>query len=90
MSLFKRKPESPQEIAAEERLDEVTREVASQELDKEGSRETRGFFGPLTLWFHARPRALRWVRGDPVPEPVDDPDSGSEEGLRDVLHEQPK
>jgi len=45
MSLFKRKPESPQEIAAEERLDEVTREVASQELDKEGSRETRGFLG---------------------------------------------
>jgi hypothetical protein len=90
MSLFKRKPESPQEIAAEERLDEVTREVASQELDKEGSRETRGFFGPLTLWFRARPRALRWVRGDPVPEPVDDPDPGNEEGLRDVLHEQPK
>jgi len=90
MSLFKRKPESPQEIAAEERLDEVTREVASQELDKDGSREQRGFFGPLTLWFRARPRALRWVRGDAVPEPRDDPDPGSEEGLRDVLHEQPK
>jgi hypothetical protein len=90
MSLFKRTPESPQEIAAEAKLDEVTREVAFEELDKEGSRERSGLFGPLLLWFSARPRALRWVRGDPVPEPVDDPDPGSEEGLRDVLDEKPK
>jgi hypothetical protein len=32
---FKKKQESPEEIAAEERLDEVTREVAAGELDKE-------------------------------------------------------
>jgi hypothetical protein len=88
MSLFKRKPESPQEIAAEKRLDEGTREVASQELGKEVSREKSGFLGPLTYAFRrARPSALRRVSGDPVPEPVENPDPGSEEGLRDALRD---
>jgi hypothetical protein len=35
---FKRKKESPQEIAAEERLDDVTREVAWDEFDKAKTR----------------------------------------------------
>ncbi|HET8895055.1 MAG TPA: hypothetical protein VFM96_13255 [Gaiellaceae bacterium] len=80
-------PESPEEIAAERKLDGATREVASQELDKEVTREKSGFFGPLTFWFRGFPKPLRWVRGDPVPEPLDDPDPTSEEGLRDALHE---
>lgn len=36
---FKRKPESPQEIAAEQRLDEATREVAWGEFGKESAHE---------------------------------------------------
>jgi hypothetical protein len=89
VSLFKRKPESQQEIAAEARLDEVTREVAADELDKEGERARAGFFGPLTF---AVPRfrrvRMRWSFRDPVLiEPVDDPDRTDEEGLRSALHE---
>jgi hypothetical protein len=44
---FKRKPESPEEIAAEKKLDEVTRDVAWTEWDGEG---------PATpgLYFHPR------------------------------------
>ena len=80
-------PESPEEIVAEQKLDEVTRQVASQEMDKEVTRERSGFFGPFTFGFRGWPQLLRWKRGDPVPEPRDDPDQTSEEGLRDVLHE---
>ena len=44
---FKRKKESPQEIAAEERLDEATREVAWDEFGKEAAREApAGPFAP--------------------------------------------
>lgn len=84
---FKRKTESPQEIAAEKKLDEVTREVAFQELDKEAVREQQGgFLGSFTLGFRReRPDLLHHVKGDPVPEPVDDPDPGDEHGLRDAL-----
>ena len=81
---FKRKPESPQEIAAEGRLDEATREVAFEELDKEAVREQQGgFLGPLTFAFRReKPDPLQRVKGDPVPEPVNDPDPGDEHGLR--------
>jgi hypothetical protein len=40
---FKKKQESPEEIAAEKKLDEVTFEVAAGELDK----EPPGMFGAL-------------------------------------------
>jgi len=43
---FKKKQESPEEIAAEQRLDEATREVAWGEFDKEAAREAA--LGPLT------------------------------------------
>ncbi len=84
---FKRKQESPQEIAAEKKLDEVTREVAWDEFGKEAVREQQGrFFGPSKLSFRReKPDPLHHVKGDPVPEPVDDPDPGDERGLRDAL-----
>ncbi len=47
---FKRKKESPQEIAAEKKLDEVTREVALQELDKEAVREQQAGFSGRSRW----------------------------------------
>jgi hypothetical protein len=73
---FKRKPESPQEIAAEERLDEATREVAWGEFDKEAGREAPlGPFAPL---------GLTGATQGPV---AGDPDPGDEHGLRDALHE---
>jgi hypothetical protein len=43
---FKKKQETPAEIAAEKRLDEATREVAWDEFDKEAAREAA--LGPLT------------------------------------------
>jgi hypothetical protein len=43
---FKKKQESPEEIAAEERLDAEVREVAWSEFDKEAAREAA--LGPLT------------------------------------------
>ena len=89
---FKRKPESPEEIAAEEKLDEVTREVASAEFQKEADREVGTMFNPdfgvpvpgQDAWLGRR-RKFRWVKGDPVPEPVDDEDPSDERGLRDAL-----
>ena len=75
-----------QEIAAEKKLDEVTREVAWDEFGKEAVREQQAFFGPSKLSFRReKPDPLRHVKGDPVPEPVDDPDPGDERGLRDAL-----
>lgn len=72
---FKRKKESPQEIAAEKRLDEVTSEVAWDELDKEERRETLGpYFGPMTGEVMPQERA-----GGPDRDPSD------EHGLRDAL-----
>jgi hypothetical protein len=73
---FKKKQESPQEIAAEQKLDEATREVAWDEFDKEAAREVR--LGPL------EPLGLT---GAMQPPPEGDPDPGDEHGLRDVLHE---
>jgi hypothetical protein len=49
---FKKKErnESPEEIAAEERLDEETRDVAWEEFDKEAAREAAlGPFSPLGI-----------------------------------------
>jgi len=43
---FKKKQESPQEIAAEERLDEATREVAWDEFDKNEGTGPTGLFVP--------------------------------------------
>jgi hypothetical protein len=74
---FKRKKESPQEIAAEERLDEATREVASGELEKEAAREApAGPFAPL---------GMTGATQGPL---EGDPDPGDEHGLRDALHDE--
>jgi hypothetical protein len=83
--------ESPEEKEALAKLDEVTREVANDELHKEEDRELStslagpgyGVPGPVA-WF-GRFRPFRWKKGDPVAEPVDDEDPGDERGLRDVL-----
>lgn len=85
--IFKRKPESAAEKQALENLDEGTREVSAQELEKEAEREHGGEFGDLSLMPHTPAEPLRHVPGDPVPEPVDDPDPADRRGLRDVLHE---
>jgi hypothetical protein len=80
-------PESAQEKDALAKLDEVTREVAADELQTDADREVSGAapLGPLAWLGHVRP--FRWVKGDPVAEPVDDADPVDERGLRDVLRE---
>jgi hypothetical protein len=83
-------PESPEEKEALAKLDEVTREVAWQEEDKEADRELNtGWWwrlgGGLTQF--GRPRRFRRVKGDPEPEPVDDDDPGDERGLRHALRD---
>lgn len=80
--IFKRKPESPAEKQALENLDEATREVSAAELEKEAE---RGDLFPLMPQTPGEP--LEHVPGDPVPEPVDDPDPSDRRGLRDVLDE---
>jgi hypothetical protein len=72
---FKRKQEAREEIAAEKRLDEVTREAASGEFDKEAAREAP--LGPLA------PLGMEGAIAGPLHE---DPDPGDEHGLRDALH----
>jgi len=72
---FKRKQETPKEIAAEKRLDEVTREVAWGEFDKEAVREAP--LGPLA------PLGIEGAMAGPLQE---DPDPGDEHGLSDALH----
>ena len=73
----KRKPESPQEIAAEQRLDEATREVAWGEFDKEAAHEAPlGPFAPL---------APLGITGAMHGRPKGDPDPGEEHALRDAL-----
>jgi hypothetical protein len=73
---FKRKKESPEEIAAEERLDEATREVAWGEFDKEAAHEAG--MGPLS------PLGLTGATEGPL---QGDPDPTDEQGLRETLHE---
>jgi hypothetical protein len=77
--------ESPQEKQALEKLDEETREVAWDEFDKEADRElnTGGWWSRRPARF-GRLRLFRRVKGDPLPEPVDDDDPGDERGLRDA------
>jgi hypothetical protein len=60
---------------------------AWDEFGKEAVREQQGgFFGPSKLSFRGeKPDPLRHVKGDPIREPVDDPDPGDERGLRDAL-----
>jgi len=73
---FKKKPESPEEVAALEKLDEVTRGVAAGELDKEAAREAP--FGPL------EPLGIEGMKQGPL---HGDPDPTDEHGLRDALRE---
>lgn len=73
---FKRKKESPQEIAAEKRLDETTREVAWDEFDKEAAREAP--WGPL------EPLGMTGAMQGPL---EGDPDPGDERSLRDALRD---
>ncbi len=73
---FKRKKESPQEIAAEARLDEATREVAWDEFGKEAAREApAGPFAPL---------GMTGATEGPL---EGDPDPGDERGLHDALRD---
>ena len=72
---FKRKKESPQEIAAEKRLGEATREVAWDEFDK-AHKAGLGPFAPFA------PLGLTGARQGPL---EGDPDPGDEHGLRDTL-----
>jgi hypothetical protein len=92
---FKKKPESPEEIAAEEKLDEATREVASAELQKEADRQLSTAFNPEFEHGMAVPgpdavlgrfRKFRWKKGDAVPEPVDDEDPGGGPSMHDLMH----
>jgi hypothetical protein len=86
--IFRRKPESPPEAEALDNLDRETREVASQELDKEAEREQGHLWQPIgALDAGSKPAPLQQVEGDPVLEPVDDPDPSDEHGLRDALHQ---
>jgi hypothetical protein len=67
--------ETPEERALDQ-LDEVTREVAADEVDKEERREVRRRVGVLGWGLFPRMRR-RGGGGDPT----------DERGLRDVLHE---
>ena len=87
--------ESPEEKEALEKLDEATQDVAWQEEQKEMDRELNtgwgwwmGNLSPLRWW--GRIRGFHRVKGDPVPEPVDDEDPGDEHGLRDALDDDAK
>jgi hypothetical protein len=73
---FKKKPESPEEIAAEQKLDEATREAAWGEFDKAAGREAG--LGPLA------PLGMIGATEGPL---KGDPDPGDEHGLRDALDE---
>lgn len=70
--------ESPEEKQALDNLDQATREVAWDEFDKEADRElnTGGWWSFRGLARFGRPRLFRRVKGDPLPEPVDDEDPG--------------
>ena len=91
MRLFKKlfKPESPAEKAALARLDEVTREVAAEEGNKEWGRERATLEVGPALASPSGPHGVPFhdVPGDPVPEPVDDPDPADSRSMREVMHE---
>jgi len=73
---FKKKQESPQEIAAEEKLDEVTRGVTWNEFDKEAAHQAA--LGPF------EPLGMTGLTQGPL---KGDPDPGDEHGLHDALRE---
>jgi hypothetical protein len=75
---FKRKKESPEEIAAEKRLNEVTREVAWGEFDKEAAHEAPAPMGPFA------PLGMTGATEGPL---KGDPDPTDEHGLREALRE---
>ena len=58
------------------------------EENKEADREHSlgGGVGPLSFG-PGHPVQLHRVPGDVVPEPVDDPDPGGGESMRDVMHD---
>jgi hypothetical protein len=72
----KRAPESPEEIAAEQRLEQVTREVAWAEFDKESLREA-----PLAP---VEPLGMMGLAHGKLDG---DPDPGDERGLREALRD---
>ena len=75
---FKKKRESPAEIAAEEKLDEATREVAEGELEKESAREAPFFLNPVATL------AREGLSQPPLHE---DPDPSDDRSMHDVMHE---
>lgn len=85
---FKKKPESPEEEEALKKLDEATREVSMEEFNKEADRELSAP-GLLTArplgWRYGRFRRFRYVKGDPLPEPVDDEDPAGGPSMHDVM-----
>jgi hypothetical protein len=84
---FRRKQESPQEIAAEEKLDEVTREVAADELQTEADRELDTGLGIGELARFGHPREFQRIEGDALQEPIDDADPRDEHALREALRD---
>src|SRR5438034_739809 len=83
--------ESPEEKEALEKLDEETEEVSWAEFGKEADREVSTFWGG-GLWrglgfMFGRFRPFRRKKGDPVAEPLDDPDPSDDRSMRDVMHE---
>jgi hypothetical protein len=76
--------ETPQEREALAKLDEATREVGWDEQHNEGERRLKRSFGVPLLWNLPGLPRFRKIKGDPVPEPVDDADPKDERGLRDV------
>jgi len=89
---FRSKPESPEEKEALAKLDQATREVASDELQKEADRELSTRFTPAlgynrggALFWMGRFRPFRWKKGDPVPEPLDDEDPAGGPSMHDVM-----
>jgi len=79
--------ETPDEQRPLERLDDATRDVGWQELDRERERErfwrpgarSSGRGGSLAGWGFRWRWRIPWRRHA-------DPDPGDERGLRDVLH----
>ncbi|MDX6480436.1 MAG: hypothetical protein QOG85_946 [Gaiellaceae bacterium] len=82
---FKKKPESPEEIAAEEKLDRVTREVAAAELDKEAAVEAvTGGFSAATGGMIGNPLQPLEETGAMSGPLHGDPDPVGEKGLRET------
>jgi len=78
------KKETPAEKQALANLDAATFQVANEEMEKEQEREGAGKgFGPFVGGGHTDV-PFHQVPGDPVPEPVDDPDPPGPGGLRDA------